>query len=60
MATTNKLSDQSQLLIENAIFPKFNNIQLDGKHFENVPAFFKEVFLREKQANIWSEKINND
>mgnify|MGYP003589805914 CR=1 FL=1 len=56
----NKLGDQSQLLIENAIFPKFNNIQLDGKHFENVPAFFKEVFLREKQANIWSEKINND
>ncbi|MBI1175719.1 MAG: AAA family ATPase [Sideroxydans sp.] len=26
-------------------------------HFENVPAFFKEVFLKEKQASIWQEQI---
>lgn len=44
-------------IIEGASFPKFNNIQLDGKHFENVPAFFKEVFLKEKQASIWREEI---
>ena len=56
----NKLGDRNSLLIDNASFPKFNNIQLDGKHFENIPAFFKEVFLREKQANIWREKINDD
>lgn len=43
--------------IEGAIFPKFNNIQLDGRHFESVPAFFKEVFLKEKQASIWNEEV---
>lgn len=43
--------------IENAHFPNFNNIQLDGKQFENVSSFFKEVFLKEKQSSIWKEKI---
>lgn len=52
-----KLGADGELIIENAVFPKFNNIQLDGRHFENVPAFFKEVFLKEKQAGIWQEKI---
>ena len=51
------LSAGGELAIEGASFPKFNNIQLDGKHFENVPAFFKEVFLKEKQASIWREEI---
>lgn len=45
------------MVIDGASFPKFNNIQLDGRHFENVPAFFKEVFLKEKQAGIWREQI---
>ena len=49
-----------ELKIENAQFPRFNNIQLDGKHFENVTAFFKEVFLKEKQSDIWKEKINEE
>ena len=53
------LADQT-LKIENAQFPSFNNIQLDGKHFENVSSFFKEVFLKEKQSDIWKEKINGD
>jgi predicted ATP-dependent endonuclease of OLD family len=43
--------------IENATFPSFNNIQLDGKQFENVSSFFKEVFLKEKQGSIWKEEI---
>lgn len=44
-------------VIENARFPRFNNIVLDGKHFENVTSFFKEVFLKEKQNDIWQEEI---
>lgn len=51
------LADTS-LKIENAQFPKFNNIQLDGRHFENVSSFFREVFLKDKQSDIWQEKIN--
>ncbi len=43
--------------IEGAKFPNFNNIQLDGKHFEDVSSFFKEVFLKEKQSSIWKEEI---
>lgn len=43
-----------------ASFPSFNNIQLDGRHFENVSGFFKEVFLKEKQSEIWDEKINDE
>jgi len=53
-----KLSSGEELIIENASFPKFNNIQLDGRQFENVPAFFKEVFLKEKQASIWREQVS--
>lgn len=48
------------IAIEGASFPSFNNIQLDGKHFENVSGFFKEVFLKEKQSEIWDEKISED
>ncbi|WP_435389214.1 ATP-dependent nuclease [Halomonas ramblicola] len=44
--------------IEGASFPSFNNIQLDGKHFENVSGFFKEVFLKGKQSEIWDEEIS--
>jgi len=46
--------------IVGASFPSFNNIQLDGKHFENVSGFFKEVFLKGKQSEIWDEKITED
>lgn len=52
-----QLSTSGDLVIDGASFPKFNNIQLDGRHFENIPAFFKEVFLKEKQASIWREQI---
>lgn len=52
-----KLSSNEELVVENASFPRFNNIQLDGRQFENVPAFFKEVFLKEKQANIWHQQV---
>jgi len=52
-----KISTNDEIVIEGAIFPEFSSIQLDGKHFENVPAFFKEVFLKEKQASIWQEEV---
>ncbi len=52
-----RLTADGDHAIEGAKFPRFNNIQLDGKHFENVSAFFKEVFLKEKQASIWKEEI---
>lgn len=52
--------DGEDVEIEGASFPSFNNIQLDGKHFENVSGFFKEVFLKGKQAEIWDEKISDD
>ncbi|MDP2210188.1 MAG: AAA family ATPase, partial [Candidatus Aquicultor sp.] len=48
-----------ELVIENVSFPEFNNIQLDGKQFENIPGFFKEVFLKEKQASIWKEEVHD-
>ncbi len=52
--------NEGEVSIENASFPQFNNIQLTGRQFENVSSFFKEVFLKEKQASIWHEKINKD
>lgn len=55
-----KLSTGNNLVIHDATFPKFNSIQLDGRHFENVPAFFKEVFLKEKQTSIWQEQVNEN
>ncbi len=54
------IPDGEQVEITNTTFPSFSNIQLDGTQFENVSGFFKEVFLKEKQANIWSEKIDGE
>ena len=54
-----KVLNGEEVVLENVSFPKFNNIQLDGTQFENVTAFFREVFLKEKQASIWKEKIND-
>ncbi len=58
-----KISDATgndNFLIENAVFPQFNNIQLNGRQFENVSTFFKEVFLKEKQSSIWQEKVDGE
>lgn len=44
--------------IEGARFPSFNSIQLDGKHFENVSSFFKEVYLKEQQRSLWSASVD--
>lgn len=52
------LEDDPSTGIDNARFPAFNNIQLDGKHFENVTAFFKEVFLKEKQSSLWQAETS--
>lgn len=54
-----KLNDDD-VVITGATFPSFNNIQLDGRHFENVSGFFKEVFLKGKQSEIWDERINDE
>lgn len=43
--------------LEAKSLPEISKVELDGKKFENVPSFFKEVFLRERQASIWKEEI---
>ncbi|KKH55549.1 AAA family ATPase [Methanosarcina mazei] len=53
-----KLSED-EIIISNGHFFELNKIQLDGKQFENVESFFKEVFLKDKQANIWDTKIQD-
>jgi len=52
------IDKDEDIIIEDARFPQFNNIQLDGKQFESVSLFFKEIFLKEKQSSIWNEKID--
>jgi predicted ATP-dependent endonuclease of OLD family len=53
----NQSLEDPNFKIDDAKFPSFNNIQLDGKQFENVTLFFKEVFLKEKQSSIWKEEV---
>ncbi|NJN90604.1 MAG: AAA family ATPase [Leptolyngbyaceae cyanobacterium SL_5_14] len=53
-------SHAGELVIQNPTFPSFNNIQLDGRQFENISEFFKEVFVKEKQASIWKEHIDEN
>lgn len=52
-------ADNDNSEIEGVVFPPFNNIQLDGRHFENISGFFKEVFLKQKQGEIWQETISD-
>lgn len=40
--------------------PDLNVVQLGGRHFENVSAFFKEAFLKPKQKDIWTEQVDDD
>lgn len=48
----NKNLGSGQLTISPSQFPKFNNIQLDGRQFENVTSFLKKFFLkRNKEAS---------
>ncbi len=54
-----KISEE-QPQIENGKFPELNKIQLDGKQFEDVEGFFKEVFIKDKQNEIWNIKIKDD
>lgn len=53
---TSKLSEQD-IIITNSRFPDINRIQLDGKQFEDVESFFKEVFIKDKQTEIWNTEI---
>ncbi len=46
--------------IANGRFPEINRIQLDGKQFEDVDSFFKEIFIKDKQIEIWNTKIHGD
>lgn len=54
-----QLSD-SNVVISNGRFPDLNKIQLNGKQFEDVESFFKEVFIKDKQIEIWHTKIRED
>lgn len=49
-----------EIIFENGKFPNFNNIPLDGKHFENIPSFFQRLFLLEREEEIWNEEIPGD
>lgn len=40
--------------------PDLNMMQLGGRHFENVSAFFREAFLKPKQKDIWAEQVDDD
>lgn len=51
---------ESDIQIENGRFPEFNRIQLDGKQFEDVESFFKEVFIKDKQMEIWNTKTKDN
>lgn len=33
---------------------------LDGKHFESISSFFTELFFKDKQKEIWDERINDE
>jgi putative ATP-dependent endonuclease of OLD family len=37
--------------------PDKNTYFLDGKHFEDISVFFKEMFFKEMRKEIWNEKI---
>jgi len=48
----------SSYVIEGTSFPNFNYILLDGTQFEDVSAFFKEAFLKERQSSLWQESAD--
>lgn len=51
---------ERDITINGGIFPELNKIQLDGKHFENIELFFREVFLKDKQVEIWNTKVKDN
>ena len=55
---TSKLSEK-EIIINKGNFPELNKIQLDGKQFEDVESFFKEVFIKDKQIEIWNTKVKD-
>ena len=55
-----KIFSSEEIILTDYGFPVLNRIQLDGKQFENVEDFFKEVFLRDKQLEIWNAPVEGD
>jgi predicted ATP-dependent endonuclease of OLD family len=51
---------EKEVEVDEKNFPELSLIQLDGKHFEDVDGFFKEVFLKEKEGKIWDTKTADD
>lgn len=51
---------EDEIIISNGHFPDLNKIQLDGTQFEDVESFFKEVFIKDKQVEIWNTKVRDD
>ena len=56
----NDIFNEDDVKIIGGKFPEINKIQLDGKQFENVEAFFKEVFIKDKQDKIWDTKVKDN
>lgn len=54
-----KLNDYSNQVasISSTNFPAFNNIYLDSRQFENISTFFTEIFIKEKESNMWQDFV---
>ncbi|RNI10074.1 ATP-dependent nuclease [Methanohalophilus portucalensis] len=53
-----KLSDENPV-IEGVNLPEMNEVQIDGKHFEDIESFFSEVFLKDKKKELWNTKVGD-
>ncbi|ACV24815.1 ATP-dependent nuclease [Methanocaldococcus fervens] len=51
--------NDGRIIVEGNI-PKYHVYFLDGKHFEDISKFIKEMFFKEKIENIWKEKISEE
>jgi len=53
------VDSEGRTIIEGNI-PKYHVYFLDGKHFEDIQKFIKEIFFKEKIKNIWNEKCSKE
>lgn len=50
--------EEDSVIIKNVSVPEMNEVELDGKQFENIESFFGEVFLKDKQSELWNTKVD--
>jgi predicted ATP-dependent endonuclease of OLD family len=55
-----KFVDSDGRIIVEGNIPKCYIYFLDGKHFEDISEFIKEMFFKEKVKDIWKEKISEE